>query len=449
MEENTNNIFPSLFSRNKELLTRHVPDFVKELREDAIKTFEEKGFPGKKDEQYKYTNLEPYFNNGYYKYLTPKQISFDITDIFRCDVPALDTHIIILLNGFYYNQKTPLRILPNGIILGSLKAATEEHSDLVKKYLGKQASSGDSYVALNTAFSRDGFFFYAPKGATLDKPLQIINVLLSDEEIMVQQRNLIILEPGSNISIVMCDHTLSEQKYLSNVVTEIELAENAFLDYFNVQNANDETVMVSHTFAQQQASSNLRSMVVSLQGGVIRNNLNIKLEGQGAECHAHGLMLTDKKQHIDNSVFIDHAKPNCTSNQLYKGILDHESSGAFTGKILVNRDSQKTMAYQKNSSLLLSNEARMNAKPQLEIYADDVKCSHGSTIGQLDEDSLFYLRARGIGEEEARLMLMNAFALEILGEIKIEPLRLRMNELTEKRLRGELAQCNNCSIKYE
>jgi Fe-S cluster assembly protein SufD len=322
----------------------------------------------------------------------------------------------------------------------------EQYPDLVNAHLGKQALVSDSYIALNTAFSRDGFFLYAPKGATMDKPIQIINVLLSDEELMIQQRNLYILEPGSNVSIVVCDHSLSAQKFLSNSVTEIEVGENAFLDYSNIQNEHNDSVQLTHTYIHQQANSTVRSMVISLHGGVIRNNLNIKLDGEGCDTHAYGLLLTDTKQHVDNFVFIDHAKPHCTSNQMYKGVLDDESTGAFTGRILVSRDAQKTLAYQKNSSLLLTNDARMNAKPQLEIYADDVKCSHGATIGQLDDEALFYLRSRGIGVDEARLMLMNAFALEILNEIKIEPLKLRMNELIEKRLRGELSQCNNCAM---
>jgi Fe-S cluster assembly protein SufD len=446
MEGNNTHLFSSLFSLNRELLTENVPAFISKLREDAINAFTMNGFPLKKDEQYKYTYLEPNFNDEYTPYLSPKPISFDITDIFRCDVPALDTQIVILLNGFYYNQKTPLRVLPNGIILGSFNAALQQYPDLVNAHLGKQVPLTDSYAALNTAFSRDGFFFYAPKDAKLDKPIQIINVLLSDENLMVQQRNLFILEPGSDIKVVFCDHTLSPQKFLSNSVTEVEVGENAFFDYFNVQNEHNNSVQVSHTYIHQQASSNTRSMIVTLHGGIIRNNLTIKLDGPGANAHAYGLFLTDTEQHVDNYIFIDHAKDHCSSNQLFKGVLDDQSTGAFTGKILVARDAQKTMAYQKNSNLLLTNEARVNAKPQLEIYADDVKCSHGSTIGQIDEDALFYLRTRGIPEEEARLMLMNAFAIEILDEIKIEPLKLRMNELIEKRLRGELSGCNNCAM---
>jgi Fe-S cluster assembly protein SufD len=440
------NIFSELYNQNKGLLNVDIPTYLTELREKAITSFSTKGLPGKKDEQYKYTFLEPYFYNGYKKYISPKTISFDISEIFKCDVPSLDTHMAILLNGFYYNQKTPLRTLSNGIILGSLHAAIKEYPEIVEKYLAKQALVSDSFIALNTALSNDGFFLFAPKNAILDKPIQIINVLLSDEELMVQHRNLFIMEPGSDVKIVVCDHTLSPHKFLTNAVTEIEVGENASFDYYKVQNEHNDSVQVSHTFIHQQANSNVQSTVITLHGGLVRNNLSIKLDGEGSECKAYGLYFTDKTQHIDNFVFIDHAKPNCTSNQLYKGILDEQSMGAFTGRILVERDSQKTLAYQKNSNLLLTSDARMNTKPQLEIYADDVKCSHGATVGQLDEDALFYIRSRGISEQEARLLLQYAFADEVLKEIKIDPLQIRMNELIDKRLRGELSRCNNCAM---
>lgn len=447
METNqSTQLFSSLYEANRDKLIAGSPDFYTKLRDEAIQYFNNSGFPAKKDEKYKYTFLEPLFNNGYKKNLSPNPISFDISEIFKCDVPSLDTHIIILLNGYYYNWRVPITTLPNGVIYGSLAAAIKQYPELVEKHLAKQASVADSYLAINMAFSNDGFFLYAPKGSKMDRPIQLINVLLSEEELMVQPRNLFILEEGSDVNIVVCDHTLSEPKFLTNSVTEVEVGENARFDYFKVQNEHNASTQVSHTFIHQQANSNVRSMVVTLHGGLVRNNLNIKLDGEGAECYAYGMFISDKTQHIDNYVFIDHAKPHCNSNQLYKGILDDQSSGAFTGRILVDRDSQKTLAYQKNSSLLLTNDAKMAGKPQLEIYADDVKCSHGATVGQIDEEALFYLRSRGISEREARLMLMYAFAHEVLHEIKIDPLKIRMNELIEKRLRGELSRCNNCAM---
>jgi Fe-S cluster assembly protein SufD len=442
----TTTIYSSLYKENRSKLEASSPGFISRLREDAVALFTKNGFPGKKDEQYKYTFLEPFFNNGYKRYLEPKSISFNVNHLFKCDVPSLDTHVIILVNGFYFDKANPLKTLPGGFIVGSFAEAAKKHPDLVEKYLGKSAISNDSYVAVNTALARDGVFLYVPKGQVLEKPIQIINVLLSDEELMVQHRNLLIIEPNSQAKVVVCDHTLSPIKFLTNSVTEIFVGENAFFDYFKVQNEHNDSVQVSHSFINQEKSSNCRSTVITLHGGVVRNNLTVNLNGEGCENYASGLFVSDQNQKVDNSLFIDHAKPNCQSSQLFKAILDDSSAGAFTGKILVERDAQKTMAYQRNSSILMTDDARMNSKPQLEIYADDVKCSHGATVGQLDEDALFYLKARGIPDREARLMLMYAFAFEILNEIKIEPLRDRMSELIEKRLRGELSRCNNCEM---
>ncbi len=442
----TTNIYTTLYNNNKDIFAASDPEFITKLRSDAMKFISENGFPAKKDEQYKYSFLEPHFGNGYKRYLAPKAIEFDVSHLFRCDVPALDTHVIILVNGFYFDKVNTLRTHENGIVIGSLNEAIKKYPALIEKYLAKSYSNTDSYVAINTAFASDGVFLYVPKNQQLEKPIQIINVLLSDEELMVQHRNLFILEPNSSAKVVVCDHTLSPVKFLTNSVNEIFAGENAHFDYFKVQNEHNDSVHVSHSFINQDTASNCRSTTITLHGGVVRNNLSVKFNGEGCENHAFGLFVSDQNQHVDNNLFIDHAKPNCTSNQQFKAILDDASTGAFTGRILVERDAQKTAAYQRNSSILLTDEARMNSKPQLEIYADDVKCSHGATVGQLDEEALFYLRSRGISEREARLMLMYAFAFEILNEIKIEPLKDRMSELIEKRLRGELSRCNNCAM---
>lgn len=422
------------------------PAFITKLQEEASELFKKKGFPGKKDEQYKYTYLEPIFNNGFRKSLTPEPVKLDISSIFRCDVPSLDTHIIILLNGFYYDKINPLKTIENDIIVGSFAAAVQQYPELVAEHLGKYASKTDSFVALNTMFFKDGVFLHVPKGKVLEKPIQIINVLLSDDELMVQHRNLFILEANSQAKVVVCDHSLSPSKFLTNSVTEVYAGENVHFEYFKVQNEHNESTQVSHTFIHQEKASNVQSNTITLHGGLVRNNHFVKLNGEGCENHSFGLFLTDKTQHVDNFIFVDHSQPNCNSTQLFKGILDEKSTGAFTGRILVSRDAQKTLAYQKNSSILLSDDVKMNSKPQLEIYADDVKCGHGGTVGQLDEEAMFYLRTRGISEQESRLMLMYAFAFEILREIKIEPLRDRMTELIDKRLRKELSQCNNCTL---
>jgi len=440
-------IFSTLYKDNRELLSS-LPGYPVKLRDEAIQAFSQKGFPVKKDEQYKYTYLEPYFNNGYKTHFSFKPVEFDIKHIFHCDVPALDTHVIVLLNGFYFDKVNPLKTICDDIIIGSFEEALRKYPELVNKHLGKYASLNDSYVALNTAFARDGIFLYVPKGKVLDKPIQIINVLVSDEELMVHHRNLFILEPNSAAKVVVCDHSLSPQKFLTNSVTEVFVGDNAHFDYFKVQNEHNDSVQVSHMYVNQEKNTDVQTAVVTLHGGLVRNNLHVKLNGEGSENRAFGLFVTDKTQHVDNFVFIEHAQPHCNSKQLFKGILDDKSTGSFTGRILVDRDAQKTMAYQKNSSILLTDDVKMSSKPQLEIYADDVKCGHGGTVGQLDEEALFYLRARGIGEREARLLLMHAFALEILNEIKVVPLKERMSDLIERRLRGELSRCNNCAMYF-
>lgn len=441
-------IFSSLYKENREQLLSSLPGFPVKLRDEAMQSFSQKGFPGKKDEQYKYTYLEPFFNNGYKPCLTFKPVSFDINHIFHCDVPALDTHVIVLLNGFYFDKLNPIRTICGDIIVGSFDEAVRRYPDIVSRHLGKYASVNDSYVALNTAFACDGIFFYVPQGKVLDKPIQIINVLLSDEELLVHHRNLFILEPNSQAKIVVCDHTLSPQKFLTNSVTEVYVGENAHFDYFKVQNEHNDSVQVSHMFIHQEAATSVQTSTVTLHGGLVRNNLYVKLDGEGGTNKAYGLFVTDESQHVDNFVFVEHAKPNCTSNQMFKGILDDKSTGAFTGKILVDRDAQKTNGYQKNSSILLTDDVKMSSRPQLEIYADDVKCGHGGTVGQLDDEALFYLRSRGIAEHEARLLLMYAFAYEILNEIKVIPLKERMSALIDKRLRGELSRCNNCAMHF-
>lgn len=440
-----NNNYAALFEEARQKLASASVDFEK-LREEAMQLFLKQGFPSRKDEKYKYTFLEPFFSNGYHKHLSPRLINFDTNEIFRCDVPSLDTHVIILLNGFFFEKLNPISTLVGGIVVTSFKEALQKYPELIARHLGKYATLNDSFVSLNTALAQDGIFIHVPQGKIMDKPIQIINVLLSEEELMVQHRNLFIIEQNSQAKIVVCDHTLSPSKFLTNSVSEIFVGENANFYFFKVQNEHNDSVQLSHTYIHQERASKVESSTITLHGGLVRNNINIKLDGEGCENRTDGLFFTDKNQHVDNFVFVEHAKPNCNSSQLFKGILDEHSTGAFTGKILVDRDAQKTNAYQKNSSILLSDDAKMNSKPLLEIYADDVKCSHGGTIGQLDEEALFYLRTRGIGEREAKLLLMYAFAYEVLNEIRIAPLKERMSDLIDKRLRGELSRCNNCAM---
>ena len=422
--------------------------FINTFRAAAFEKFSELGIPSKKNEAYKYTNLDIFFNHDYENYFMPVPSDFIKAEKFRCEVTDLDTHGIVLLNGFYPTLNEKLRQLPSGVWIGSLNEAALKFPDVFEKHFGKYAKSEtDGLIHLNTAMASDGVFVYIPEGVTLAKPVQVVNLVQSDNDMFNQHRNLIVAEKNSNFSIIICDHTLSPQKFLTNAVTEVFVGENAHFDIIRVQNEHNNACKITNTFIHQERNSVTSSNNITLHGGLIRNSTYHYLGGDGAESHSYGLFLADKWQHIDNFVNVDHAFPHCTSNQLFKGVLDDMSTGAFNGRIYVHPDAQGTLAYQKNNNILLTDDAKMDTKPQLEIYADDVKCSHGATIGQLDSDALFYLQSRGINKREARLMLMFGFAHEVIQNIKIEPLRERMDNLVMQRLKGELSRCASCMVK--
>ncbi len=440
-----------LFHQNKKQIINGDPRFLRDLREQAIQSFAKIGFPVRKQELYKYTHLEPVFDGELSFLFSPRNIQFDDSDLFRCDVPMLDAHVLTILNGFYYQpSKAALNVSDNGIIYGSLKEAIQQYPDLVAQYLGKNASmQNETFVSLNTAFSQDGIFLYVPEGLEMEKPIQIIHLLLSDKDQMVHHRNLFVVEKNAKAEVIVCDHTLSPHMYLTNSVTEAYAGENADLDILRLQNEHNNSCQVTNTWISQERSSRCQHGTVTIHGGMVRNNLHMTMDGEGASSTALGLYIIDKNQHVDSYTLIDHASPHCTSNQHYKGVLDDSSTGAFNGKIHVHPDAQKTEAYQTNNNILLSDAAKMYTKPQLEIYADDVKCSHGATAGQLDEDALFYMQSRGILIDKGRLMLMDAFADEVVSRIRQPALQERIADLVGKRLRGELSRCNNCAMHCE
>jgi Fe-S cluster assembly protein SufD len=438
----------SLYMENIEKISASSSPYINSFRQAAYERFKGLGIPTKKNEAYKYTNLNIYFDHDYKSYFMPVTSDFVKAEEFRCDVADLDTHGIVLLNGFYPTINEKLRQLPSGVWIGSLNEAALKFPELVMKHYGKYAKSDtDGLIDLNTAMASDGVFVYVPEGVALSKPVQVVNLVQSDEDMFNQHRNLIIIEKNAEFSIIICDHTLSPQKFLTNAVTEVFVGENAHFDLIRVQNEHNAACKITHTFIHQEKKSVASSNNMTLHGGLIRNSTYHYLGGEGAESFSYGLFLTDKWQHVDNFVNVDHAFPHCTSNQLFKGVLDDMSTGAFNGRILVRPDAQGTLAYQKNNNILLTDDAKMDTKPQLEIYADDVKCSHGATIGQLDGDAMFYLQQRGINKREARLMLMFGFAHEVIQNIKIEALRERMDNLVMQRLKGELSRCASCMVK--
>jgi len=434
----------SLFHQNTGMLESSSGGILNLHRKQAFLDFDRLGVPTVKNENYKYTPLEKYFAGNYDADLEANPFKIDIKSIFKCDVPDLHTHVVLVLNGFYYSSDQNGK-LPEGIIICSLNEASLKYPHLFEKHYAKYADTSiDGLVALNTLFAHDGVFIYVPKNTVINEPLQIINLSYSSKNLRITRRNLLVFEDHVTANIVVCDHTLSPQSFLTNSLTEIYTGEDASISYDWLQNENGQSTHINNLFIHQAANSRFGSSIVSLHGGLIRNNFYAVQKGQHSETNLNGLFLCDDKQHVANYVLVDHASPNCTSNQLFKGILDDEATGSFNGKILVRPDAQKIQAYQKNNNILLSSAARMNTKPHLEIYADDVKCSHGATVGQLDYEAMFYLRSRGISEEEARHLLMYAFANEIVSRISVPVLKERIIDLVDRRLRGELSSCNDC-----
>jgi len=416
-------------------------------RNKAFQNFVMQGIPTRKNENYKYTNLQPAFTPEFQFIHTKDEQVPDKEEVFRCDVPDLDTNLAFIVNGWFHQQGT--YDLPEGVIFDSLDKIAKEQPELLEGYGSLALTDDDPLVALNTAFARDGFFLYIPKNVVLEKPVQIINFLKNEKDTFSTQRNFIKVENGAKAQVLLCDHTLNLNQYLSNSVTEIFVGDNAEMEFYTLQNQHNKATNLNSVFVRQGRDSRAITHTASLHGGLIRNNLKFILDGENAEAHMYGMAFMDKKQHVDNFTQVIHAKPHCESNQLYKNVLDEQSTGAFSGRIHVVRDAQKTNAFQRNNNLLLTDEATMQTKPQLIIDADDVKCSHGATVGQIDEEALFYLRARGINEDAARLMMMNAFTHEVVNEIKLAPLRDRIDELVDKRLKGEVARCHDCAYQCE
>jgi len=438
------------FESNKGTILKHSTPHVEALRHKAFSVFKDIGFPGKNLEDWKQTDLDKTLSRDFKQIIEPSSGDKDIKKIFRCKIHDFDTDQVSLLNGWYITEGKSLQKTPEGIIIGSLAEAMLEYPDLFEKHFGKYAElDKNGFQALNTAFAMDGFFMYVPDGVEVDKPVQMVSIINYDQDLFVQTRNLIILGKNSKLRLVHCDDSTNQQAILKNSINEIFLDEGATLDHYKLQNLNNDSSLINSSYFHQEASSNLTTNAITLNGGLIRNYTHITLQGEEASADVYGLYLMDGVQHVSNQIFIDHAKPNCYSNELFKGVIDEGASAVFNGHVLVRKDSQQTNAFQNSKHILLTDEAKANAKPFLEIYADDVKCSHGATVGQLDDEAMFYLRTRGICEANARLLMMNAFAGEVINKISIEPLRERIDDMVKQRLKGELHICDTCALHCE
>jgi len=440
-----------LYEQARQTIMDHAPEAMNAVRDEAFRDFTASGFPTRKIERYKYTDLQELFAPDFGVNLSRLQIPVDPYEAFRCDVPNLSTSLYFVVNDMFYRDDKPKGHLPEGVIVGSLR----DHADLVAKYYSKLAkTSEDAVTALNTMLAQDGMLVYVPKNVKVDRAIQVINILKAlpqnaqrvVTDLMVNRRVLIVLEEGAEIKMLFCDHAADDRNFLATQVIEAFVGENASLDLYCLEETHAKNVRVSNVYIDQQRGSRVNHNVITLHNGTTRNKLDLTFSGEEAECQCYGCVIADKQQHVDNNTLIVHKVPHCTSNELYKYVLDDKATGAFAGRVLVEHGAQKTSSQMTNQNLTATREARMYTQPMLEIYADDVKCAHGSTVGQLNDAALFYMRQRGISLDEAKLLLQNAFINEVIDHMQLEPLRDRLHYLVEKRFRGELNKCAGCKL---
>lgn len=405
---------------------------IHQKRKEAINILTERGLPTVKQEDWRYTNLKSALNRPWH--LSTAEINISISDIESLLPQGLDTIRIVFVNGILNESLSSLHGIGDGVIVSTLSDAIKNNRSLVEGHVGTYVQSQfNGLVAANTALARNGLFVYVPKGKVLDRPVHFIS-LSGGNTPFVQLRNLIVAGESAELTVLETTASLDSSETFSNIVTEISGAANAKVNHYKLQLENENAVQTNLTQIHQQQDSNCQSFTITLGGGLVRNDLNFTLGDTNCESHLYGLYISGGRQHMDNHTFVDHAMPHCFSNEFYKGIMMEQSTAVFNGKILVRPDAQKTNAYQSNKNVLLSEEAKINTKPQLEIFADDVKCSHGATTGQLDEEALFYMRSRGIDAQSAKALLTYAFAADVLEHVSLEPLK----EYLEAAVHGKL-----------
>lgn len=436
-----------LYNECRPILNKHSAPVLNALREEAFENFKHFGFPTRKVERYKYTDVAKSFEPNYGLNLNRIDIPVNPYEVFKCDVPNLSTSLYFVQNDQFYNKALPMVSLPEGVVVGSLCEAAKTHPELVEKYYGTLAQSKEDAInALNTMLCQDGLFVYIPRNVVVERPIQIVNMLRSDVDLMVNRRVLIVLEQGASAKLLFCDHAIDNCNFLTTQVIETFVHENAHLELYELEETHVRNTRFSNLYADQQTYSTTTLDNITLHNGITRNSVHLTLSGEYAETKLNGLVIADKEQRVDNNTLIEHKVSHCQSQQLYKYVLDDKARCAFAGRVLVREGAQQTTSQETNANLLGSKEAHVYTQPMLEIYADDVKCSHGSTVGQLGEQAMFYMQQRGIPYEEARMLLKFAFAADVLRTIKLDALHDRLNYLVDKRFRGELSKCEGCKI---
>lgn len=434
-----------IFKENRRAIDDHSALALNRLRDDACKVLENATLPRKGDEDYETTDLNEMFAPDYGVNINRVNLTADPDEAFRCDVPNMSTSPYYFFNDIYHHHGDFAQ-QSSGVVISSLRKAASDYPELIAEYYGKIAPLDDAQVALNTLLAQDGIFVYVPRNVVLERTLQIVNIMNVAYPAMAVRRVLVVLEEGAQARMLVCDHTQSRTvQCLSNQVIEVSVGKNAVFDFYELEATAETSNRASSMWIRQAAGSNLLINGMTLANGATRNNYHISVDGEHAETHLLGMAIASGKQHIDNHTLICHNAGYCHSNELFKYVLDDNSTGAFSGKILVAPDAPKVEAYQSNRNVCASTSAKMFTKPQLVINTDDVKCSHGATVGQLDQEALFYMQTRGIPEHEARTLLMQAFMSDVIDGVRIDALKDRLRHLVEKRFAGTLSNCGECA----
>ena len=406
---------------------------IHDIRTEAIKAFETEGFPTKRQEAWKYTSLNSVLKHDYSVF--PKhEEALEFKDVKKYFIHDIDSYKIIFIDGKYSSHLSQTTHDGIDVCLMSAALTKPKYRIIVENYFNKIATK-DGISSLNTAFSAEGAYIHIPKNKLVEKPIQIIHFSTGNEAaLMLQPRNLIVVDENSHVQIIERHQSLTDNPVLTNSVTEIFANKRAIVDYYKIQNDRETATLIDNTFINQKRESIAKVHTFSFGGKLTRNNLNFYQNGERIDSTMKGITIIGNKQHVDHNTLVHHIEPNCESHQDYKGIFDDKATGVFNGKVIVEKEAQKTNAFQANNNILVSDKASINTKPQLEIFADDVKCSHGCTIGQLDESAMFYLRSRGIPEKEARALLMFAFSNNVLDSVKIPEIKNRITAIIARKL---------------
>ena len=433
---NSEQQYIDLYVAQRDLICKHSAPMMNQVRDAAMEQFQKQGFPSLKEERFRYTDVAKAFAPDYGVNLNRVQVPINPREVFRCDVPNLSTHLAYVVN----DRPVFERSIP---YVSSLRHACIDSPELVAKYYNKAAAGS---ALLNTAFAQDGLFVYVPRNQRMERTLQVVNILRSGVDMMVNRRVLIVLEEDAEATLLLCDHAMDRMSFLTTQVIEVFCADRSHLDLYELEETHTSCRRFSNLHIHVGSDCVVSHNSIALYNGLTRNTTDVVLSGERSEVTLNGCVVADKSQHVDNNTLVDHRAPSCTSRQLYKYVVDEQAVGAFAGKMLVRKEAQKTNSKETNANLCAASTTRMFTQPMLEIYANDVQCSHGSTVGVLDEQALFYMQQRGISADEARMLLKFAFVGQVIDAIRLEPLRERLHYLIEKRFRGELNKCTGCAL---